>query len=449
MNFGGPEARNGHPSTPSPGPFGYSFLSSHDTPYEPAPAPPPGPALLDDSESTMLDNFFTTLNSNQLDSSDIFFRGQPQGKGAGTFSMEWPDELPPIFEGSATSLSQPSLFPYDVEKTGGEPICNDPEASSDILAAASMLYQNGVGGFDFGSTFSHHLFPDQSFPGMNGNVPIKNLRSNDQLALKNSQPQPMRKRIPQGFHTAEMFFDVQQSVPLDQQTSAKVRTLCWGSDASFVDRCYLAPPDQPNEEECTNDLLNKLECFEPQSSSANTRAPSPVLAGDRHGDWASRNGAQHEQENNSNEDNDNANTRPTKRLKSNVKEENEDSDANDTPSKSRKSKTPSHSKTRHTLADNPLRKPKLQQGIKPMRENLTEEQKRTNHILSEQKRRNLIKQGFDELCSLVPELRGGGFSKSAMLLQAAEWLEDMMHGNEILKTQLSDLKSMNGIIVPR
>ena len=84
-----------------------------------------------------------------------------------------------------------------------------------------------------------------------------------------------------------------------------------------------------------------------------------------------------------------------------------------------------------------------------MRENLTEEQKRTNHIISEQKRRNLIKQGFDELCSLVPELRGGGFSKSAMLLQAADWLEDMMHGNEILKTQLSDLKSMNGIIIPR
>lgn len=402
----------------------------------------------------MLDNFFTTLNSNQLDSSDIFFRGQPQDKGAGTFSIEWPDELPPTFEGSTTSLSQPSLLPYDLEKTGGEPICNDLGTSSDILAAASMLYQNGMGGFDFGSTFSHHLFPDQSFHEINENpsprCTVKNSRSNDQLALKNSRPQPLRKRLPQGFHTTEMFFDVQQSVPLDQQTSAKVRALRWGSDASFVDQCYLAPPDQPNEEERTNDLLNKLECFEPQSSSANTRPPSPVrLADDRRGDWASRDGAQREQENNSNGDYDNADTRPTKRLKSNVKQESEDSNADDTLSKSRNSKTPGYGKTRHTIADTPVRKPKLQQGIKPVRENLTEEQKRTNHILSEQKRRTVIKQGFDELCSLVPELRGGGFSKSAMLLQAAEWLEDILHGNEILKTRLSELKSMNGIIIPR
>ncbi|KAK8200530.1 uncharacterized protein BKA78DRAFT_238518, partial [Phyllosticta capitalensis] len=64
------------------------------------------------------------------------------------------------------------------------------------------------------------------------------------------------------------------------------------------------------------------------------------------------------------------------------------------------------------------------------RENLTEEQKRSNHILSEQKRRNLIKNGFTELNELVPGLKAGGFSKSAMLMEAAKFLETMILGNQ-------------------
>jgi hypothetical protein len=78
-------------------------------------------------------------------------------------------------------------------------------------------------------------------------------------------------------------------------------------------------------------------------------------------------------------------------------------------------------------------------GQKAGRENLTEEQKRNNHILSEQKRRNLIKQGFDDLCELVPDLKGGGYSKSAMLVQAADWLENMLKGNEELRAMLLSL----------
>ncbi|KAK2677464.1 hypothetical protein RAB80_006204 [Fusarium oxysporum f. sp. vasinfectum] len=68
------------------------------------------------------------------------------------------------------------------------------------------------------------------------------------------------------------------------------------------------------------------------------------------------------------------------------------------------------------------------------------EQKRENHIKSEQKRRTLIKEGFDDLCDLVPGLRGGGFSKSTMLAMAAEWLEDLLKGNEALAAQLAALE---------
>ena len=74
-------------------------------------------------------------------------------------------------------------------------------------------------------------------------------------------------------------------------------------------------------------------------------------------------------------------------------------------------------------------------GRKPPRENLTEEQKRSNHIQSEQKRRNLIKLGFEDTNRMVPELRAGGFSKSNMLQEAAKFMRDLQKGND----QLSDI----------
>ena len=69
-------------------------------------------------------------------------------------------------------------------------------------------------------------------------------------------------------------------------------------------------------------------------------------------------------------------------------------------------------------------------GQKPTRENLTEEQKRSNHILSEQKRRNLIKRGFDDLHDLVPEIRNGGLSKSSILVAAADFLDKIIQEND-------------------
>jgi hypothetical protein len=64
------------------------------------------------------------------------------------------------------------------------------------------------------------------------------------------------------------------------------------------------------------------------------------------------------------------------------------------------------------------------------RENLTEAQKRSNHILSEQKRRNLIKRGFDDLHDLVPEIRNGGQSKSGILTETANFLEKIIEDNK-------------------
>lgn len=73
------------------------------------------------------------------------------------------------------------------------------------------------------------------------------------------------------------------------------------------------------------------------------------------------------------------------------------------------------------------------------RENLTEDQKRENHINSEKKRRKVIQTGFENLAVIVPAIKGGNPSKSAMLEAAVAWLEELLDGNETLKGQLSQL----------
>lgn len=74
------------------------------------------------------------------------------------------------------------------------------------------------------------------------------------------------------------------------------------------------------------------------------------------------------------------------------------------------------------------------------REPLTEEQKRQNHILSEQRRRNAIRDGFANLCASVPSLRGqggtgAGSSKGVILFKAVEYLQKLQAKVERLEEE--------------
>jgi hypothetical protein len=80
-------------------------------------------------------------------------------------------------------------------------------------------------------------------------------------------------------------------------------------------------------------------------------------------------------------------------------------------------------------------------AAKATRENLTEQEKRQNHIKSEQKRRTLIREGFEDLSILVPGLEGGGFSKSAVLSMSADRLEELQKGNDILRQRIEMIES--------
>ncbi|CAH0056530.1 unnamed protein product [Clonostachys solani] len=55
---------------------------------------------------------------------------------------------------------------------------------------------------------------------------------------------------------------------------------------------------------------------------------------------------------------------------------------------------------------------------------LTEEEKKQNHIASEQKRRQAIREGFDRLTELVPGLEGQGRSEGLVLKRTVDFMRD-------------------------
>lgn len=74
---------------------------------------------------------------------------------------------------------------------------------------------------------------------------------------------------------------------------------------------------------------------------------------------------------------------------------------------------------------------KKKKNVANPRHNLTEEEKRRNHIQSEKHRRDLIKNQYDALDSMIPALKGGksGLSRSDVLKEIVEFVEATTAGN--------------------
>lgn len=85
------------------------------------------------------------------------------------------------------------------------------------------------------------------------------------------------------------------------------------------------------------------------------------------------------------------------------------------------------------------KKKRRKSGGVAKKENLTEKQKRENHIKSERKRRGVIDVGFKNLNKMVPALVGQNPSKAATLTSAHEFFVDMAVGNAELRAMLGQM----------
>lgn len=69
---------------------------------------------------------------------------------------------------------------------------------------------------------------------------------------------------------------------------------------------------------------------------------------------------------------------------------------------------------------------------------LTEQEKKNNHIASEQKRRAAIREGFDELAGLIPGMKGQGRSEAIVLDGASKFIREMLAERYRLMMRVSE-----------
>ncbi|KAL4995284.1 Maf-like protein-domain-containing protein [Aspergillus recurvatus] len=82
---------------------------------------------------------------------------------------------------------------------------------------------------------------------------------------------------------------------------------------------------------------------------------------------------------------------------------------------------------------------------------LTEQEKKNNHIASEQKRRAAIREGFDRLTELVPGLEGQGRSESIVLKKTVDFIHAQLQERKNLITEIERRggRTLQGKGIPR
>ncbi|KAI1780502.1 hypothetical protein F4818DRAFT_435707 [Hypoxylon cercidicola] len=462
-------------------PFGYHI--SEDFLFLRAPTPPPGDPLLGQDDSRLLNLFFEDMASDQYPTS--------YGEGL-NFSEQWISQLPPSFLGHSTSFGQqpqqPSTLPmhgippasYQDVFTFGQNLMPPPatqpqpqpplqlhpqhhqhqqqqhhqyqqhsmptptphtpveqNAHADVAAVLTSLHH----GYQNGHPNGHPVNENSMGRTAVMSVPVDHVRPppRNHLSLRQGSISQRRQSPPTRADTlfTDMMFGSSQG--LNSQRHMETPELQWGSDANFARAQGYVPPEHEASELMEQKRLGLLKVFSISESAATTRPPSPLANGESSSIAMGANNM-----NNHVKDDRDADAPPAKRRKSKTKPKEEIEEDGDEISsipprviaKKRKSKADlrrSPEASSPAQETNGKRRKSAANTSKQPRENLTDAQKRENHIRSEQKRRGAIKEGFDDLGEITPNLKGGGYSKSTMLSIAGEWLETILGGNEELE----------------
>jgi hypothetical protein len=428
------------------------FDAPSSFPFPSPTAPASGPSLLDDSESKYLESFFEGVSSDHFNYD--FFTNPPDGSD---LALGW-DELPPTFMGTTSSFGQqPQIGSHllgDMNFNEMGPHINGASAvpssaPAGILAAAPHL-PNGSNGPSQGianGTYYHGA--DMSIRPTNGQAGPQSMsqyvspRTNHAVQGKSGSRDDI-SRAP--FYTDMVFGGRSEESTRRRQVSlAHVKDdVCWGSDSNFGSSQAFIPPAYERKQVAALELAHITaveEAFletKKGGSPEDSQSSSPVHS---HANIGQQRTKSISQGNDEGQD-----SRPIKRRKSNFQDEDGDDDSPISAKQGNRKQKPL--KKEGSLSPSSKSNQKRRKSAtaataatKTARENLTEEQKRENHIKSEQKRRTLIREGFEDLNQLVPGLRGGGFSKSAVLIMSADWLESLLQGNEVLRQRLATMQN--------
>lgn len=360
--------------------------------------------------------------------------------------------------GTTSSLGQPSLpsfgaenasFPQDTHGQMETTSTLQPDPSSGMLAAGSVLqpgangHSHSLGTESFLSAPQHSLSQPENQAQSHAHS-VSNPSFNHATAGSKAPHSGGQDILSDTLYTEMVFGRESANLPPIRQKISNLKVdFQWGSDTAFASQRGFVPERHESLENIMRphiqSLKNALTVLGPDSAN-NTAPSSPVVR------RKSISEIKEEEQDDS---------RPFKRRKSKFQDEGDDQDdslngagagPNSTkrrkPSNRTSSGSPTRSPTDLSANTNGNSKRRKSSGAekKSGRENLTEEQKRENHIRSEQKRRTLIREGFEDLNELVPGLKGGGFSKSTVLIMTAEWLEELLRGNEVLRSRIHEME---------
>ncbi|KAH7556557.1 hypothetical protein BM1_05991 [Bipolaris maydis] len=402
-----------------------------------------GPSLLSDMENQQLDNFFSSTNPfDLLDSQHI--PPALDDKSTAHDYNNWEDFIAPptVHRVTSTIPDQARLqttFQQEPRHASSSSLHGNFLANTqDELQAAATLFNHAQPSYANGRL---HSFPEQPVAASNFLTNVVPGLNHAPLPMSVQPHGLMNQRMPSllpnhGGHALDPQFPPQWTNKAPQHTQTDFgpplqkidlkRSYTFGTDNSFNSPSgysgangrsaeHSAARHSINDvEETTQHILRAVAGIDTvRTTSAAYQDSSSAVAG------ASRDDDDDEQSDDSasQEEHDD---RPAKRRKKSIAQ----------PGKETPGKAARNGKARKTsLTDESKKKRAATSTQKTHRENLTEEQKRNNHILSEQKRRDLIKQGYKDLNEVVPAVRGGGLSKSQILVEAATFLEKLIEDN--------------------
>lgn len=443
-----------------------AFVFPQDGAAEQQEMPTAGP-LLNNTEDDFINNFFLTQSQPDLSGSSYNHHngnGQDPGHGTDMASFGWlMNEPPPTFMGAAATPKQaPSPSPqmyhgippnsnFDFSGYHEHDLLQDPSHHNHLLNAASMLNDNSMNNHHHNG---HHM-PQQtpslvSAPSTMASVELMHTTNAlpPSTAAQFFSDSPVVSAQKQHFglqqHLSELdplttAHDINlggpHTAPARMDEPKDTRLYRFGSDSHFGANGFIPSSENEREEVVAERLTQELFMLKPiNRSNNNTRAPTPET---KITSLKRSNLHQHDQEQEES-DNEDYDSRPQKRRRDST-EDDYGVKVNNGPR--RVSTNPRLRRVSSVETGRKRRQSSISNSNKAPRENLTEEQKRSNHIQSEQKRRNLIKHGFDELHILVPELRAGGLSKSMVLTEAANYLDQLITANNEARRRFGMLKN--------
>ena len=240
------------------------------------------------------------------------------------------------------------------------------------------------------------------------------------------------ERVLQAYETPYYALNGHQNQPSStgfREGSYNKRTsLGFGSDSSFANQHYDPPPGTEDIDAVEGRVLETLNSFQPSRSVTNTQPSSPVTTKRKRTlpelfsagpiDAIPSENQSHRLE------------LPDTKIE--VHQSSRDASFLESRKKVKMAQKPDPSPARSQAQRRRSR------ATEPKRQNLTDKEKKENHIRSEQKRRNQIKEGFASLLALMPDgsVEGSSNSKCIVLAKAVDWLTDLRSGNEQLRAQL-------------